>query len=106
MEMKKFDEMSLGLFENPTDLHGAVGQRGAGGHKRSICVTLTGETADNLYQLVDWTGQSYALILEQLISFKRIEMFWAGIRRIEQETGQPMKYDDAKAFRGNLHRRR
>lgn len=78
-------------------LHGAIRQTRNRTRQRSICVTLSGKTADYLYQISEWTGQTPAYILWDLISGRRHELFWALIRRIERETGRTFKYDEAKA---------
>ncbi|MBU4230713.1 MAG: hypothetical protein KKG88_10475 [Proteobacteria bacterium] len=75
-------------------LHGAIRQTRNRDRKKSISVTLDGKTADELYQLSEWTGQPPARILQDLIFSKWNETCWTLIRRTERETGRTIKFDE------------
>jgi len=75
-------------------LHGAIRQTRNRNRQRSISVTLDGKTADELYQLSEWTRQPPARILRELIFSKWNETCWTLIRRTERETGRTIKFDE------------
>lgn len=79
-------------------LHAAIRQSRHRDRQRSICVTLSGKTADLLYLISEWRyHQPPARILEELIFLRWNEMFGAQIREIEQEMGRALKYDEREA---------
>lgn len=87
-------------FFNPAQrrrLHGAIRQTRNRIRQRSICVTLKGKTADHLYQISEWTGQTPAYILWVLISGRRHDLFYSYMKRIRLETGKTMSFEEEMA---------
>ena len=87
-------------------LHNSILQSRHRARKRSICVTLDGKSADELYQLAEWLKRSPASILRQLISLKkneidrkRNEMAWERVKAWERETGRELSYKEALALK-------
>lgn len=78
-------------------LHGAIRQTRNRNRQRSICVTLSGKTADHLYQISEWTGQPPAYIMRYLISGRRHELFYSYMKRIRREMGKTMSFEEEMA---------